>query len=1148
MKKKYLGLIILTLLGISICCIFLIGNVDLEVPEMSVYGYEEKGDITDDWYPINTHLCIEHGGYVYFVPFQNTLTIRKLNPSDQTSSLIVTEGGAITKFYLDRTGEKLYYYHAQSTFSYVDLTDDSITDLDDTLNACEDLFIYDSSLFAVDTSQDDLTFYKYTAGAPGSWGAVGTIAEGKTNSFDIGALGGNDGPLTMTFDGTYFYIVDTDGYIYKYNSALDTLVDSIDIGSIGAGNDVPKGITSDGTYFYVTDTDGYIYKYNSALDTLIGSFNIASLGGNDKPVGLIWKDPYFYVVDYDDAIVYKYPSDFSEITDSYNIGALGGNDEPNDIEWDGYFFYLIDVTDGYVYKYNEDLTILINSFNINALCGNNNPTGIAWDGNFFYTTDVIQAYVYKYNSDIITELGKILYTTIISNNAYLIYQYITGDCKVYVKDLDNSNNPTLLETISSDYIIPYLESQRGVSVSSDNDTLYFVLKDTTDGLTYLCTYAITADTFTVLGEYNVALMLDRNTDSSNDIPFNLEKGFGVEAGVNSLMAYQISRAGKSLYKIADLTTLVADGTIVAITDTYLIILRDDTTTELWKFQDMSDYIFGEPFENGIIHAERDYPTAMLKYREDKYYLSEGMFVQIIGPVRVNGSTTALGVQFEGYALKPEDEDDGSIVIKTVDLVNPSYFDLRNSYAGTLASGGFDDWLDTIVSSFNYIIKGTFDAATLTLEEYERDSEKSNAIFMDQGAIGEEFTWRIRPTGELDWTAGDDDSGLNYSQDTPIWDVEVSKKITVPNSITVKGGFFGGSQISSDSDHGQDLVSQQANGPIEEEFTFAWISSVATANLYADALLNTIGTVYTEVRFKVQDFTNGFVPSAEEITLEYTPKDITSAQYKINKVTYDFKNGIAEYIVSSIVRWDIEDLKGSHENELADQVVQINDNVETLDTKVDTLISNEAWDGVGGSFDGVTTIGLSKNVFDDAILDEDDMTSDSDVHLATQQSIKKYIDDSISICLNYNNYIQIQYHRTQGTAGGTFTSGAWRTRPLDTIEADIGDNCSLASNQITLEAGTYYFTAWATVYAVNRHMLKLYNVTDAVDIKKGSSNMAHPSYGGVDKALLSGIFTIGAGKALELRHKCITTNNGDGMGLETNLDEETYANIEFFKVG
>ncbi|MDH3324966.1 MAG: hypothetical protein OEL89_04975, partial [Candidatus Peregrinibacteria bacterium] len=764
-----------------------------------------------------------------------------------------------------------------------------------------------------------LTYYKYTPGAPGSWGAVGTIAEGKTNYFDIGGLGGNDNPIDITFDGTYFYVLDSvDAYVYKYNAALDTLVDSFDIGALG-GNDDPSGICWDGTYFYVLDSvDAYVYKYNAALDTLVDSFDIGALGGNDYPIGITFDGTYFYVVDFWDQYVYKYNAALDTLVDSFDIGALGGNDYPIGITFDGTYFYVVDLVDAHIYKYNTDFSTILKRFDIGALGGNDDPSGIYWDDSFFYVIDLSDVYIYKYHSDLITELGLILYTAIISNNVYLVYQYITGDCKVYVKDLDDSSNPVLLETITSGLIIPYLDDQRGISVSSDNDVLSFVLKDISDGLTYFCTYAISTDTFTKRGKYNVALMLDRNTDATNDPPFNLEKGFHL----TSLYLYQIPKTylGR-LWKISDLSNDpdFSGFTIKAITDTYLIV-EGSGSTILASFQDVSDYIL----EGEIYHAERDYPTATMVYRSDKYFIEQDMFVQVIGPVRINGVTSSTGIQFEGYVLKPEDWDEESVNYKIVDLVNPSKYDLVKSFSGNLEEGSGDDWLDTIDDSFNYTQKGTYDSGSLTLPKIRKDSEKSNALFIDQLAVGEEFTWRIRPTGELDWTDGTDDSGLNYDQDTPIWDVKISKKEIRPNQITVSGGYFGGVQISSESDHGINSESQLINEVIEEGFTISWIPTVALANSYADAIVNKVGATYIEINFQVRDTTNGFIPSGEEITLEYTHKSITSAQYKINQVVYDFKNSISEYIVSSIVRWDALDLKRGFENELSDQVSQVNE--------------------------------------------------------------------------------------------------------------------------------------------------------------------------------------------------------------------------------
>src|SRR6185503_4616539 len=92
------------------------------------------------------------------------------------------------------------------------------------------------------------------------------------------------------------------------------------------------------------------------------------------------------------------------------------------------------------------------------------------------------------------------------------------------------------------------------------------------------------------------------------------------------------------------------------------------------------------------------------------------------------------------------------------------------------------------------------------------------------------------------------------------------------------------------------------------------------------------------------------------------------------------------------------------------------------------------------------------------------------------------------------YLNYQDQKIQNTAGGTFTSGAWRTRTLNTEAADTGSYGTLASNQITLTAGTYIIRASAPAYRVNSHILRLQNVTAAATVLGGQSAFAHSTAG------------------------------------------------------
>ncbi len=143
------------------------------------------------------------------------------------------------------------------------------------------------------------------------------------------------------------------------------------------------------------------------------------------------------------------------------------------------------------------------------------------------------------------------------------------------------------------------------------------------------------------------------------------------------------------------------------------------------------------------------------------------------------------------------------------------------------------------------------------------------------------------------------------------------------------------------------------------------------------------------------------------------------------------------------------------------------------------------------------------------------------------------------------YILIRDEKASSTDGGTFTSGAYRTRTLNTTVVDTDSNVvSLASDQIELTAGTYRFRARAPAKFVTQHKIKLRNVTDAADILIGSVSFSQST--GSD-SFVTGRFTIAAGKDLEVQHRCTTTGMTTGFGQSAEFgDIEVYAEIEFWK--
>src|SRR5438128_3200167 len=62
------------------------------------------------------------------------------------------------------------------------------------------------------------------------------------------------------------------------------------------------------------------------------------------------------------------------------------------------------------------------------------------------------------------------------------------------------------------------------------------------------------------------------------------------------------------------------------------------------------------------------------------------------------------------------------------------------------------------------------------------------------------------------------------------------------------------------------------------------------------------------------------------------------------------------------------------------------------------------------------------------------------------------------------YVSLQDRLASGTNVANSTTGSWVTRVLQTKVSDVGGLCTLASNQFTLTAGTYWIRAIAGGYA------------------------------------------------------------------------------------
>jgi hypothetical protein len=135
-----------------------------------------------------------------------------------------------------------------------------------------------------------------------------------------------------------------------------------------------------------------------------------------------------------------------------------------------------------------------------------------------------------------------------------------------------------------------------------------------------------------------------------------------------------------------------------------------------------------------------------------------------------------------------------------------------------------------------------------------------------------------------------------------------------------------------------------------------------------------------------------------------------------------------------------------------------------------------------------------------------------------------------------------------TDSGTFTSGAWRTRNLNTSQFNNITSASLSSNQISLPAGTYLVEGSAPVWVVGTHQTRFENITDSATEVLGQSIYADPSGNNANPSIISGIFTIAGTKTFEFQHRCSNTSADVGFGIGGNWGTQIYASITITKVG
>ena len=151
---------------------------------------------------------------------------------------------------------------------------------------------------------------------------------------------------------------------------------------------------------------------------------------------------------------------------------------------------------------------------------------------------------------------------------------------------------------------------------------------------------------------------------------------------------------------------------------------------------------------------------------------------------------------------------------------------------------------------------------------------------------------------------------------------------------------------------------------------------------------------------------------------------------------------------------------------------------------------------------------------------------------------------------FASYAFIVDQKTQASDSGTFTSGAWRTRDLQTTISDTDTIVtSLTSNEFTLAAGNYLIKWHAPAKYVEENQTRLYDVTGTAAVQVGSSAFNytnHPTY--VCEGPSSGVarVTPSGSNVYRIEHYGHLTRATDGFGPPADIDVEIYTMVEIYK--
>jgi hypothetical protein len=202
------------------------------------------------------------------------------------------------------------------------------------------------------------------------------------------------------------------------------------------------------------------------------------------------------------------------------------------------------------------------------------------------------------------------------------------------------------------------------------------------------------------------------------------------------------------------------------------------------------------------------------------------------------------------------------------------------------------------------------------------------------------------------------------------------------------------------------------------------------------------------------------------------------------------------------------------------------------------------------FDGVLTLINSANLILPGNIDRVTAAGDSIVVRGDGSGVARVVSYQTfsGVALSPFPYIKVSDQKASGTAGGaSVASDITQTRTFNTVDVNTITGASLATNTVTLPAGTYEVSGFSSFNNSLIAKIFLYNSSDStyaiIGVNGGTGAAGNPSH-----VVLSGRFTITASKNFIMRYYVSNAQAANGLGLALSSGQvEIYSQIEFRKV-